>query len=365
MNTKKHSWSSIAWLTCSALLVMVLTDIGLRWLTPIVHLREVEDAISEYKTSDPTVLVVGSSHARTFDTTGKEVFAYTKGQQRLLTVPVEFGKFHSYYWVLQHRLRRWIEEEDPHGNLKRPSLHHVILVTEWWDSTPTEQGGPAHNLPARAWTWQHFLQDVAQHGITSYNSNYLRYRWERIFSFSTLVQDRGHHRIVATLRNKLRPIPSHIKHREFQEKIRAWRNMILHGAKKMVHPGQMKALQDFVTYFRQRQIKVTILLYPRMPITLTQEARHRTLDAFALLMKHFCKEHDVDLIDASYQSPVSDHHFSTDLDHMTEEGNTQWTQWALKAPLLFLLHPPPPRPKTPYLVDLPKLLPLSGKRSTP
>lgn len=323
----------------TAIVVVVLVDLMARWLTPLHPLREVEDAVRDLRSKDPTVLAIGSSHARTFQALGQAVAKRTNNQQRILSVPVEYGKLHSYEWVFQHRLLPLLEEKDSSGKRKRPSLRHILLVTEWWDSIPTDSGGPAHNLPARAWVLSDFLADLFQHGLTPYNRNYLRQRWKRLFAASTLIQDRGQEHILGELRKKLRPLSPATRERIFRQKLQVWQAMIERSRAKLFQPMQMKALHRMLKLFRKKGFTVTILLYPRMPGTLTAKSKRTTLALYASRMKKICKAYHCKVIDLSYNTPVQDKHFAADFDHMTHEGNRLFTTWSLRGPLRYLLSP--------------------------
>ncbi len=334
---KRQSWKSIFWISFTACLVLVVTDIAAGWVAPVHHLREVEDAVNDLQTRAPTWLVIGSSHARTFTVVGNELSRRSKGKIQMLAVPVEFGKMTSYEWVIQHRLHPLFEAKTAQGKLRRARLRHVLLVTEWWDSVDVEGGKPAHNLPARAWHLTDFLNDVWNHGLTPYNQNYIRNRWMRLGYSSTLISDRGHGQILKKLRERIRPLSKDTKQDLYQQQMRAWQRMVQAGPTKMLHPKQMAAFKRILTYFQQRKIQVSVLLYPRMPGTITAKAKKDTLDAFATAIKKICAPRHIRVIDLSHQSPLQDSDFTPDFDHVTQQGNKLFTQWALKGPLRFLL----------------------------
>ncbi len=333
----RANWLILTQIGISAILVVVVVDMLCRWLTPLHPLREVEDAVADLRHRDPTVLVLGSSHARTFTLLGQTLKHLTQGQQEVLAVPVEYGKLGSYEWVLQHRLRPLLEETNRQGTLRRSRLRHFILVTEWWDSTPVDGGGPAYNLPARAWVLGDFLRDVGQNGFTPYNQNYLHNRWMRLFRHSTLMQDRGHGRILLNLRQWFRPTPPKVVQQRYEKKVKNWRDKIEVGFKRMGHPHHMAAFNRILDYFQQRQIEVTVLLYPRMPGTLSPKGRLDTIDAFAALLRQECDKRQIRLLDMTYTSPLQDTDFAEDFDHVTLEGNRKFIRWSLDGPLNFLL----------------------------
>ncbi len=335
--TRRTSWKSLIGVVLTAFLVVVVVDIVCRGLAPVHPLREVEDAVADLRHRDPTILVMGSSHARTFSVLGEELQRRTQGRQEVLAVPVEYGKLGSYEWVLQHRLRPLLEAVNRDGKPRRSRLRHFILVTEWWDSTSVEGGGPAYNLPARAWGLADFLWDVGQNGLTPYNRNYLRNRWMRLFGGSTLMQDRGHRRIQSNLHHMVRPTPQHVIERRYQKELQTWRAKVERGAQIMGAPEHMAAYCRMLDYFLQRQIQVTVVLYPRMPGTLSPTGSRVTIDAFTDLLQQACGDQPIRLIDMTYTSPLEDRDFAEDFDHVKGGGNRKFTAWALDGPLKFLL----------------------------
>src|SRR5688572_27389060 len=112
-------WRELALVLAAAAATVVGADLALRRVTAPKYVREVQEALAEYRHEDPTALVLGSSHARTFATLDGLARERTGGRARVLAVPLEWGKFRSYEWVLNERLMPFIDEGKP-GALKRP-----------------------------------------------------------------------------------------------------------------------------------------------------------------------------------------------------------------------------------------------------
>ncbi|HET9885931.1 MAG TPA: hypothetical protein VFR10_00360, partial [bacterium] len=276
------TWKSIGFVAASALATIVAADLLFHAFSEPRVFSEVEDAIKEYQSSDPDILVLGSSHARTFEAVDRELRARTEGKRTMVAVPVEFGKLSAYSWVLEHRLRPIIEEADPHGVLRRKNLEEFILVTEWWDSTPLEE--PQWNLPSRAWRFSDFLKDFLRNGLTDYNRNYVTTRWNRLWTVSILVQDRGHGRIVSDVKNRfVAPNPATVA-AGLAFRTNRWRTMTEEGASRIANPDEMAALHHILDYMQDRGVQVRIVLYPRKPDTLTEKAKETTLRQFAEIM---------------------------------------------------------------------------------
>lgn len=303
-------------------------------------LREVEDAVEEYERSDPTTLVLGSSHARSFGWLGRLLMERTGGAERVLDVPVEFGKATSYLWVLENRLAPLIDETDASGRRVRAGLRRFILVTEWWDSCPESQDGRlATNIPARAWVLSDFLRDVASNGLTGYNRNYLNNRFTEMLEASVLWRDRGHDRLRNELQVALGGVGRGISAASVERRVRDFQRMIEDGERCLLDPRETAATRAILEFFRERGIERTVVVYPRMPATVTPRSRDGTLAAFSAWMAGLQREMGFGLTDWTFASPLSDEDFELDLDHLRPEGNRKLAEWALAGPLSFLAGP--------------------------
>jgi hypothetical protein len=333
----KHVWV----VPLFALVTMAATDAFLhRWLPFPPPRKEMEDGVREYAGGDPTVLVIGSSHARSFDSIGALVARRQPGGHRLVAVPVEFGKLASYEWVLNNRIWPLADEKTSDGSPRRQSLRKVILITEWWDSCDTEGGQPSINLPARAWDLSDFLEDFRRHGLTTYNRNYLRNRWSRLFQRSYLVRDRGHETILPRGLNNLRGRPEGMQAAEYDAQVASWRRMVEEGVSCIGSPIQLAALDRMLAEFAHRDLDVTILLYPRKPATLSATARETTLAQFGALVAERATRWQARVIDFTTSSPLRDDEFADDFDHVTPAGNQRFAAWALDGALGWLLELP-------------------------
>jgi len=344
MPTAGTTWRQVLLVGACALLTLGGVDAALHRVAPPVHLLEVDEAMEQYADGDPTVLVLGSSHARAFVVMDEIARARTAGRTRIQPVPVEWGKYTPYAWVLEHRIRPILEARDPAGALVRPSLARVVIVTEWWDSTLMDNGagGILMNLPARSWQWPDFAADVLRNNLTPYNTNFLQKIWRQVWWFSALVQDRGHEGIVRGLKLALKGRNGDAAQTEFEARIQAWQRMVEQGVPELCHPGQMAALEGIVGYFKGRGLDVTRLLYPRMPGTLSPTAKETTLRLFSERRRAFAASRGLRFVDMSFNAPLSDADFADDFDHILPEGNRRFAEWALDGELRFLLEPTTP-----------------------
>jgi len=333
------AWRNLALVGLGIIVTIVGVEAALHRLVPYPPpLREVEDAVREYRSADPTTLVLGSSHARAFDSLAAIVDRSSLGSERIVTVPVEFGKMDSYLWVFDNRLSPLLDERTPSGTPRRASLRRVVLVTEWWDSCDPPGGGPGYNLPARAWTLTDFLRDAAQHGLTSFNRNYLSNRFDRALRSSMLVRDRGHGLVLDWTRARVRPSPARDS-AILAERTATWQRMIEDGTACLFAPRQVSALTALLDELQKRRLDVVIVLVPRKPGTLTPRGKQTTLASFAARMQEIGQHRDIEVIDLTTSSPLTDGDFAIDFDHLTPEGSAIFGRWGLAGPLAELNRP--------------------------
>jgi hypothetical protein len=331
------SWKQLGVVAASALAVVIAADVGLGRLQPPTQVREVEDGIADFERADPDTLVLGSSHARTLHALGIELSRRTQGARTLVAVPVENGKLIPYSWVLENRLKPIIEAHDAAaGGADKTRLRRFVLITEWWDTCPHDNNSPYWNLPARAWTAGDFLGDVADHGVTGFNRNYLQNRMRRVLSHSALVYDRTQQGLIPKISDVLHGRPVGPMHQDLP----GWHRMIERGVNCIGDPAQMQALARIADYAAERRWEMTILLFPRKPLTLTEKARATTLPKFAQLMRDFAAPRNIRVIDLTTTTPMNDDDFMEDFDHINQEGNKKFAAWALEHDFRFLITPP-------------------------
>jgi len=330
-----RAWVVVA---LAAALTLLVTDRLLNRIAPPIVLREVEDGVRDFEKRDAQVLVLGSSHARTWLALGDSLAARTGGTQQLVSVPLEYGKEGSYNWVFRHRLLPIIEQRVGPGN--RGNLARFVLLTEWWDSCPFENNGPSFNLPARAWRWGDFVSDFVQHGLTDYNRNFLQQRWRRAWKWSALMWDRGQGRILPALK-KLAMGEDSVTSRLTMEKLdHQWQHDIELGRRCMWSPGQVAELRTMLDTLKRMPIEVSLVIMPRKPATLTPLAIDSTLVPFADSLSALARSYGFTFVDMAVGSPMANGDWLFDNDHMNAGGNQKFATWALDHNLRYLLEPP-------------------------
>jgi hypothetical protein len=330
------SFKSLIVIAISALAVVLGSDAVIRHFSPFTRAREAVDGLDDLRHSDPTILVVGSSYARTFNVLGQELAKQTAGSQRLLDIPLEAGKLSSYQWMIENRIAPLVDERDANGKLKRPSLQRFIVVTEWWDSCHVDHHT---NIPGRLWTLGDFSRSVFDDGLNSYNRNYLQYLWRRTFPESALVQYRGS---LAPMRLAFRrllgrsPGPTHDP-----ATVEAFYREGIAGMECAGDSKEIAALDYALKFATDRGLEATVVLFPFMPGMVSPEARATTYRKFSVLAEAVALKYGARLVDLVTPSPLLDEDWLPDCEHLNPRGNDRFTDWTLRGPLAFLKDEPP------------------------
>lgn len=105
----------------------------------------------------------------------------------------------------------------------------------------------------------------------------------------------------------------------------------------MLHAEQMAAFDAILEAAQTWGLEVTVLLYPRMPVTITEKAERTTLATFSAAIAERATAEGARFVDFTTRSPLTDAHFAADFDHVTPEGNALFARWALDGDLSFLV----------------------------
>ena len=336
------TWSGLFTVALCALGSVFAVDRVLTRRYPPKIQTEVEEGVEDFLSIDPTVLVIGSSHARTFEVMDRHLAQRTGGRERIAAVAVEFGKLSSYAWVFEHRILPELE--------RAPRLSRFILVTEWWDSIPDEETGRrrgsderagylSYNVPSRAWTAPHFALDYLQHGLTDFNRNYLNQRFIRLFGDSVLVRDRGHRRMIDQMQGH--DVDGPLSPEVYDQRVADWVRVTAEMGERIEHESEMAALGRMLDLARAADLETTILLYPRKPDTFGERMLEVTLPRFSDDMRALCRGRGLRFVDYTLSSPLGNADFAKDFDHILPEGNERFSAWALDGELSFLTTPRP------------------------
>ena len=333
METSPITWRQLLAAIACAAATIVAGDTFVRAVVPTaaLDLREASDGIADLETKSPEILVLGSSHARTFHVLGRELEGRTRGATQVVSIPLEMGKVVPYLWLIDNRIKPLLDDPTPAGARRRAWLKHFILLTEWWDTCPPE--GQYGNLPSRAWTLEDFIADVGVHGLTGYNRNYLQRRWQRAWGASVLSRLRKSEDYAAGIQTLLGGSADDWRDAE----TRRWQKMVEEGADCLGDPTQMGAMARIVDFAHGRGLDMTIVLFPRKPGTYTERARRTTMVRMSEVMTRFAAEHGVRLVDMTLRSPLTDDDFMADFDHVNAAGNRAFARWALDGDLAMLL----------------------------
>lgn len=334
----RTSWRSLATTAAFALATILSADLALSLISPVpAPILEVKDGVEMVRAGDPDTLVLGSSHTRSFEPLRQTLRERTQGQEELALVPVEWGIFSSYLWVLEHRLQPLIDEQE-HGQRRRPSLKRVLLITTFYDMCNVAHIGHV-NLPARAWEWRDFTQDVGEKGLTEFNRNFLQTHWKSWFAPSVLVQGRGHERVADAIRELVRPIREERRAQIRAEHIeQATRNM--EDQYETCWPDSERvALDALLDFFVKRDIEPTIILFPLLPEIVSEKSKKTTLVRYSNYIQELGRRRGIRVVDMTEGAPLGSQDFQDDFDHLTKEANPRFAAWALEGKLSFLLEP--------------------------
>ncbi len=337
----QRRWIDLAIMTASAVATIVAADRLFDFVSPPTHLREVEDGVRDLRRGNPEVLVLGSSHARTFHAVGLELSRRTGRVDSLVAVPLENGKLFAYDVLLRKHLLPIIDQRDALSAPFKSHLKRFVLLTEWWDSCTHGDRGAYWNLPARAWELRDFANDMLQNGLNGYNRNYLQNRFRVLFRESALVRGRTQRLMLPHLVRLLRGKSIKLTPDEELRNIGQWQRMVEGGAACIGDPVQMASLDSILEIARARQLETTVVLFPRKPATLTSKAKATTLATFAAQVRAAAKRTGASVIDLTDRSPLTDADFMDDFDHVSPEGNRKFANWVLDHDLKFLLDPAP------------------------
>lgn len=328
----RKSWRELALVGLAAVVTVVAVDQLLyRWFPPDARLLQAHEGVEALAASNPRTVVLGSSHARSFKAVQELVAKRTEGAHDMVIVPEEGGLFHAYNWITQHRLKPLLLERTPEGDYKRDRLQNFLLITTVYDTCPVDGPGPV-GLPAQAWTFADFLADVGRSGVTDFNRNYLRARWNELWSGSALVQDRGVARIVGKLRWLL---SGEERAHAMEDK---YRQNLVDYAKSCFDPKQLAAFEEILQITTARGLDTTIVIFPLDPILITEQARIATLKRFSALVRSYQRRYPIRVVNLTERTPLGHEDFMADLDHVTPAGNRKFAAWALDHDLAFLVH---------------------------
>jgi hypothetical protein len=257
---------SVAVVATCALITIVAADVGLARLSPVPRkIMEVDDGVHMLRDNDPDTLILGSSHTRSFIPMRDLVREQTGGDNEVVLIPVEWGLFTSYKWVLDNRVAPLIDETKD-GKKVRRSIKRALLITTFYDMCDVQHIGNV-NLPARAWESKHFAADLSARGLTQFNRNYLQTRWKGVFADSVLIQNRGHERVGNALREVIRPI-SDERRAEIRAENVVWATGNMERQYEICwHPPERQALEEIISFFEARDIEPTVILFPSSPIS--------------------------------------------------------------------------------------------------
>lgn len=316
-------------------LALVCADLTLGAFYNVPAKRQVRDGLQDLQRI-PNVLVVSSSHGRSFHVLGDTLRKRTDDQADLIAVALEAGKIDAMEWVLHNRLKPMILDEN--GYVREPLTHMIFGIT-WWDTCREEQPTQtAHNVVTHGWTASDYMENFSIEGANELNRNYVRNLWRHTFSASALVRTRfaiseNFSRFTNFLRVMLL---GGLPDDEYQQTLDRWHDDIDSGHECYLSDIDMAALDRFTEFTRQHKLDFTVVLFPLKPDTITEVGLRDTITPFAKALKAYGESNSVRVVDMTL-GILDDSEFMLDLDHVTPSGNIKWSEYALDNELQFLL----------------------------
>jgi hypothetical protein len=332
------AWKPLVVVPLTALVVVAGTDLALQRIEPLPPvLPEVDDGIADLERMNPDLLILGSSHTRSFIPLAETLDK--NGDHQTTLVAVEWGTFYSYNWVLQNRIRPLLDERDASGKYKRDRVRRAILVTTFYDLCAESELGSALNLPARAWAFRNFAADAWQNGLTDFNRNWLQTQFKRLFLRSVLMQSRGYDRLLEAIHRALRPPPPGWHERQRAQSI-AWSTKHMEDQFAYCDDADEKReLRQMIEYLNGRGLEVTVVAFALMPAIVSERSKQTTVKRYADYVLELQKEVPFKFVDFTDSTPLGNDDFQDDLDHANLEGRKKFSSWALDHDLAYLKTP--------------------------
>lgn len=331
----KTSWRNLSLVVLGTIGALLCADIVMGQLYSAHSKRQVRDGLNELQRV-PNVLVISSSHGRSFHVLGDVLRERTNGATDLIAVALEAGKVDAMEWVLHNRVKPYVLDDD--GNVKKPLTHMMFGIT-WWDTcreeVPTET---AHNIVTHGWTASDYASDFFDVGANELNRNYVRNLWRHTFSRSALVKTRfAISENFSRFTNFLRVmVNGKLPDDEYSLTLDRWHDDIENGHKCYLSSLDMAAMDRFVEFTKQHNLDLTIVLFPLKPDTITALGLKNTIQPFASAMQVYGEKNGVRVLDNTL-GILSDDEFMLDLDHVNPSGNIRWSHHALDNDMKFLL----------------------------
>jgi len=333
-STVSRGVRALLWLLLGTVGTVITFDRLFTIIAPAdARLLQAEDGVRDFQRLNPTTLVLGSSHARSFRAVADLVDSATSGREVVAIVPEEGGLFQPYEWLTANRL---LPIHD--ARVARARLRRVVLVTTFYDMCELGAGWD-QRLAAHGWTFGDFLRSVSDGGLTSTSRNYLRARWSRLFPTSSLVQDRGVQRIQGKVRWKLTGAAGN-RAEAFIASMRAGMEL---QYEKCWSVDERAALRRMLEAYTSRGLETIVVLFPLDPRIVSPTSQKTTLARYATHVQALADSLPIHIVDLTASTPMVHEDFQEDLDHIKVDHNLKFARWVLKHELRLLLSPPEER----------------------
>jgi hypothetical protein len=318
----------------AAVAVVAIDAMLYRLVPPDAKLLQAEQGLRDLQVGNPQVVLIGSSHARSFRPMNVLLGDSTvpPATRPFAIIPEEGGLFQRFEWLYDRRVTPLLDERDASGAIRRNRVKELYLITTYYDTCPATGEWDAP-LASHGWTASDFLGDVWHSGLTPKNRNFLRGKWNELFPWSVLVQDRG----VDRIRTKLR---WHLPGREARQAafVDHLREAMQVQDSTCYTPESKASFERMLASARARGLQTTVVVFPMDPALLTETGR-RILARYSSYVASLQPRLGFRLLDYAANHEFAPTDFMDDLDHMTPAASRRFCAWLLAHDLRGLRSP--------------------------
>lgn len=321
---------------------MLIAEAVYHWVDePSFPRHDISRSERDLWNTDPEVLVISSSHGKTFHEMGEELAARTDGAVNTVSFALYGGTIRGMQWVLKNRVETILDTKIPPGQ----NLRHLLFGVTYWDSCSADNAPPVSvNVPSQAWHFSDYSRDVLSEGFTPHNRNYVREKGKALFGPVRFVMEPPKTKyFLDRLLDKLGireyeppPVIGWPGRGGMVFGLEGWQQMLEDTYDCLLSSLELQALQEIETFALDRNLEFTAVLFPQHPGTIGEEGR-ATLRRFTELMEERGRRLGYRVVDVQELDILKAEHYRSDLDHLNDQGNEIFSKWLLDNDLSFLM----------------------------
>jgi hypothetical protein len=339
--SKLVSSDSRAMLVAGFLTAFLLAEVVYHWIDePKFARHDISQSERDLKASNPEVLVLSSSHGKTFHVMGEFLSERTSGDVNTVSFALYGGTIRGMQWVLENRIEPILDAKGSSAD----NLKHLIFGVTYWDSCSADDADPVSvNVPSQAWHFSDYVGDVLTNGFTPHNRNYLRERGKTFFGPVRFVLEPPKLKyFLERLLDKLGvrdyvppPVIGWPGRGGMVYGLEGWQQMLADTYDCLFSSLELTAMEKIERFAIERDLEFTVVLFPQHPGTIGDDGRP-TLQRFANMMYERGSQYGYRVIDVQELDELKAEHYRSDLDHLNDSGNVVFSKWLLDNDLGFL-----------------------------